>query len=216
MGMITLIGGEKGGTGKSTLATNLAAWQAHRGKDVLIVDADKQGTASNWASNRAEHAKVLSVHCVQKHGNLCHSLSDLKGRYESILIDAGGRDSEELRSAMVVADKVVSPLKASQSDLWTVQHLSELVTLARGLNPKLKAAVVISMASPHPRISETQDAEEMLREFRNTLSRSKTVIHERKAYRDAMVEGMGVVEMKDDKALQEIEALAKEVYRGKI
>ncbi len=52
--MVILIGGEKGGTGKTTIATNLAALRALAGHDVLLVDTDSQGSASYWASSRDE------------------------------------------------------------------------------------------------------------------------------------------------------------------
>ena len=213
--MLVLIGGEKGGTGKSTLATNLAAWLACHGKDVLVLDSDRQATSANWATERSQCAALPTVHCVQRHGNLAAAINDLKTRYEEVIIDAGGRDSEELRSAMVVAEVILSPVRPSQSDLWTVAHLAKLVSLAKGLNPKLVAYALISMAPTHHLITETKDATELLAEFR-ALRLATTVISERKAYRDAMYSGRSVVEMSDPKASREIEALAQEIYRGQI
>jgi chromosome partitioning protein len=210
--MIVLIGGEKGGTGKSTLATNLSAWLAVAGRDVLLLDADRQSTSANWAAERHQHAALPPVHCVQRYGNLFHSVQDLRTRYQDIVIDAGGRDSEELRSAMVLADKLYSPAKASQSDLWTIDHLAKLVELARGFNPRLEARVMISMAPTNPRINEERDAAEMLAEFSERLMLSRCITRERKAYRDAMKEGCGVVEQADPKATHEIDSIAQEIY----
>ena len=59
--MIILIGGEKGGTGKTTLSTNIAAKLALEGEDVLLVDTDKQGSASAWAATRDELEDVTRV-----------------------------------------------------------------------------------------------------------------------------------------------------------
>jgi chromosome partitioning protein len=139
-------------------------------------------------------------------------VQDLRTRYEYVVIDAGGRDSEELRFAMVLADKLYSPAKASQSDLWTVEHLVRLVELARGFNPRLEARVLISMAPTNPRINEEHDAVEMLAEFTERLAPSRNVTRERKAYRDAMGQGKGVIEMNDNKAINEIALIAKEIY----
>ncbi len=213
--MITLIGGEKGGSGKSTLATNLAVWFAHAGRDVLLLDADQQGTSALWATERSEHPELPTVHCVQRHGNIFAAVKDLAERYEEVVIDAGGRDSEELRSAMVIAHKLYSPLRPSQSDLWTVAHVEQLVRLARGMNPELEAYAVLSMAPTNPRVNEADEATAMLAEF-DELAMSGAVIRDRKAFRDAMCAGAGVVELGDPKAARELETFAQEVYGGQV
>lgn len=98
---IIVFGGEKGGTGKTTLATNIAAMLARQGKDVLLLDTDRQGTASFWATVREEEAVEPRVACVQKFGKgLPAQVRDLAERYDEIVIDAGGRDSMELRYAL--------------------------------------------------------------------------------------------------------------------
>lgn len=210
--MIVLIGGEKGGTGKSTLATNLCAFLAVAGQDVLLLDADRQATSAAWAAERDQHPELPPVHCLQRYGNLYAAVQDLRSRYAHLVIDAGGRDSEELRSAMALADKLYSPAKASQSDLWTIEHLARLVDLARAFNTRLEARVLISMAPTNPRINEERDATEMLSEFNERIRLSRHLTRERKVYRDAMGEGKGVVEMADTKARNEIALIAQEIY----
>src|SRR5258708_2604751 len=119
--MIILIGGEKGGTGKTTLSTNLAAYMVKNELDVLLIDTDKQGSASAWCAVRDENTEVLRVPCMQKFGNsLIKEIKDLSTRYTNIIIDAGGRDSVELRAAMTIADKMYIPIQASQFDVWTI------------------------------------------------------------------------------------------------
>lgn len=211
--MILLIGGEKGGTGKSTLATNLAVWLARAQKDVLLLDADRQSTAAFWATERGSQDDLPPVHCVQRYGNLLRPLQDLRGRYTEIVVDAGGRDSEELRSAMVVADKIYSPVRASQSDLWTVTHMDELLGLAKAMNPEVQGRLVLSMAPTNPRVNEAEDAAEMLTEVEH-FQKSDAVVRDRKAFRDAMCAGRGVVELSDPKATAEVHELALEIYGG--
>ena len=213
--MIVLLGGEKGGTGKSTLATNLCVWLAHQKHDVLLLDADRQSTSANWASARAEDESLPVVHCVQNYGNLVPALKDLESRYEHIVVDAGGRDSEELRSALVACDRLFVPLRASQSDLWTVEHMAELVRLAKSLNPYLEAFSVLSMAATNPRIRESEEAAQMLADY-DILPLVSRAIHDRKAYRDAMCEGKGVVEKNDAKAKAEFEQFAMEVINEQV
>lgn len=209
--MIVLFGGEKGGTGKSTLATNLAVWLAKKERDAIIVDTDRQMTASNWVDRRNAFEGLITVHCAEKHGNVFHALQDLNKRYDEVIVDAGGRDSEELRTALVAADMIYVPLKASQPDLETSVHMNELVKLARGMNEKLKAHLVISMAPTNPVIHEAQEAQELFSELPE-FKPSNVVICERKVYRDAMSDGRGVIEMGNAKAIAEIDALAKEIY----
>ena len=120
--MIILIGGEKGGTGKTTLATNMAAMRALAGRDVLLIDTDPQGSANYWAQNRDEEEISPRVACVQKFGKgLPAEVKDLAVRYQDIIIDAGGRDSVELRSAMVIADQAYIPIQPSQFDIWDAE-----------------------------------------------------------------------------------------------
>jgi chromosome partitioning protein len=209
--MIVLFGGEKGGTGKSTLATNLAVWLARQGRDVLLVDTDLQRTASHWVDRRNALNGFATVHCAERHGNVFHALRDLAKRYDEVVADAGGRDSEELRTALVGVHKVYVPLKASQPDLETSLHMNELVKLARGMNPNLQASAIISMAPTNPVINEAREAMELLSEL-HEFALSKTIVRERKVYRDAIAEGRGVLEMDNEKAIAEIEALGKEIY----
>jgi len=209
--MILLLGGEKGGTGKSTIAVNLSVWLANAGIDVLLIDTDMQRTASHFIERRNQLGALPKVHCTEKHGNVFDSVRDLSTRYEHIIIDAGGRDSEELRTAMVASHLLYCPLKASQPDIETSVHMNELVKLARGLNPQLQARLLLSMAPTNPVIHETEQAQRVLTELPQ-FTLSNTIIRERKVYRDAMSDGRGVVEMNNDKATAEITALALEIY----
>jgi chromosome partitioning protein len=208
--MIVLLGGEKGGTGKSTLATNLAVWLARQGRDVILVDTDRQRTASHWVDRR-NASGLVTVHCAEKHGNVFYAVRDLAKRYDEVIVDAGGRDSEELRTALVAAQLVYVPLKASQPDLETSLHMNELIQLARGMNPGLKARALLSMAPTNPVINEATEAGELLAELPELVP-SGVIVRERKVYRDAIAEGRGVMEMDNAKAIAEIEALAREIY----
>ena len=216
--MIVLIGGEKGGTGKTTLATNLAARRSSEGATVMLVDTDKQGSASYWAAIREEAGELPRVSCVQVFGkSVTAQVSDLAEHYEEIIIDAGGRDSTELRSAMVVADRLFIPVQASQFDVWTIERMDELVGQAQGINAALEAAVVINRASPHPQVHESEEARDILEEHEN-LQFSGVVVHDRIAFRRAASEGVSVWEMEtpDAKACAEIDALYNAIYTSEV
>jgi len=212
--MIILIGGEKGGTGKTTLATNLAAMRALAGRDVLLLDTDPQGSANYWTQTRDEENITPRVACIQKFGKgLPKEVQDLATRYQDIIIDAGGRDSVELRSALVVAEKAYIPIQPSQFDIWTLNQMDELVEAAKGFNPEIRAFVVISRSSTNPSVHESDDTEKLLDDF-DHLGLAKGLIRDRIAYRKAAKEGQAVVELKpkDQKAVSEMETLYQEVF----
>lgn len=177
--MIVLIGGEKGGTGKSTIATNLAAVHAINGKDVILVDADKQASSAAWSASRDENEFVPRVPCVQKLGKALHlEIRELEKRYETVIVDCGGRDSIELRSAMLVADRFFSPIKPSQYDAWTLDNLDTIVTQAQVINPNLTPCIFINQANPNPRLTEVQDVQDFILGFKN-LKLAESVIRDR-------------------------------------
>lgn len=211
---IILVGGEKGGTGKTTLATNLAALRALAGRDVLLIDTDVQASASYWAQSRDEGKVPPRVACIQKFGNgLQAAVQDLARRYQDILIDAGGRDSVELRVGLVVAERAFIPIQASQFDIWTLGRMDDLVRTAQGFNPALQAWVVISRASTHPAVTETMEAQSLLSDFEH-LRLAKALIRDRITYRKAAREGLCVEEMQpaDPKAVEEMQGLFREVF----
>lgn len=204
--MVILIGGEKGGTGKTTLATNLATMFVTQGRDILLVDTDKQGSASYWSAMRDESKEVSRIACVQKFGkSIPAEIADLKKRYGNIIVDAGGRDSVELRAAMVVADRFYVPVQASQFDVWTISTMDELIAQAKALNPGLDAWVIVNRTSTHPNVSEAQEARELMEDFEN-LNLCEFYVYDRIAYRHAAKSGLGVVELEkgDKKAVEEM------------
>ena len=209
--MILLIGAEKGGVGKSTLATNLAVHLAHSNIDVVLLDTDSQATCARFVERRNEAGLTPAVHCVQRTGDVSAALRDLASRYQVVIVDAGGRDSRELRTAASVANLMITPIRASQADLETLPKVNELVGLARGFNPDLQAYAVLAQAPSNPVIREVEDARELLTDF-DQLELSSTVIRDRKVYRDALLAGKGVVEMDNGQAKAEIQLLAQEFF----
>ena len=152
--------------------------------------------------------------CIQKFGKgLQTEVRDLATRYQDLIIDAGGRDSVELRSALVAAERVYIPIQPSQFDIWTLGRMDELVKTVQGFNPKVRAWVVISRASTNPSVSEAVEARALLGDFEN-LRLANAVIRDRIAYRKAARDGLGVEELTpaDPKAREEMRALFQEVF----
>lgn len=211
---ILLVGGEKGGTGKTTIATNLAAVRASTGRDVVLIDTDPQGSAAYWCAVRDQSGDASRIACIQLHGrSIARQIQDTAQRYEDVIVDAGGRDSVELRAALTVADYVLTPIQASQFDTWTLEAMSELITQAGALNPNLYAAVCINRASSNPRVTETPEAQDLANDY-EALVLLKATLHDRIAYRNAARAGLGVTEANGDaKAAREIEELHQEIYQ---
>ena len=210
--MIVLVGSRKGGAGKSTLASCISVELAKRG-DVLLVDADAQTTAATWAGDREDAGHQPLVPCVQKLGNIRASVLDLDKRYDYIVIDAAGRDSQELRTAMTCADVLLCPFRPSQADLDTAEGLSDIIEQARDFNASLRVCAVLTMCPTHPNNPEIQDSRDYLADFPN-LPVLDPVVYDRKAYRDALSVGRGATEHTDPKAKGEIEALTEALLNG--
>lgn len=211
--MIIVIGGEKGGTGKTTICTNIASIMTREGSDLLIIDTDKQGSASAWSALRDENTQVKRIPCIQKFGStIATEINDLRKRYDDIIIDAGGRDSVELRGAMAVADIIYIPIQASQFDVWTLGAMDSLLTQATTFNARLKAIAVINRASTNPSVSETKETIEIFEDFKN-LRLSNCIIRDRIVYRKAARSGLAVDELEnsDSKARDEIKSLLREL-----
>lgn len=216
--MIILIGGEKGGTGKTTIATNLATMRTKKANNLLLIDTDKQPTASYWCSLREDRQVEPRIASIQKFEKAVRTETlALKTKYEDIIIDAGGRDSPELRSALLVVEKAIFPLRPSQFDLWTLDRMNTLVQTAQEFNEKLQAFIVINQVSPHPNVKEVEEAKALIQEFAY-LTLLKTHLCERIAYRKAAMHGMAVTEYKpqDNKAIEEIVNLYQEVFNEQI
>lgn len=211
--MIILVGNEKGGVGKSTIAVNICEELACSSKDIILVDADRQSTAARWAADRAEHNDLPQVPCVQKYENIRDTLLDLDKRYEYVIVDAAGRDSRELRTGMLAADILLMPFRPSQPDLDVLPNLTEIITQAKDLNPKLKTLAFLNQVPTNPFVKEAEEAQECLEDYPE-IKLLNTIIRDRKIFRDAMSEGIGVIGMNNDKAKDEIRNLVKELLEN--
>ena len=212
---ITVFGGEKGGTGKTTLATNIAAMLALKGKDVLLLDTDRQGTASFWATVREEEKIEPRVACVQKFGKgLPAQVRDLAERYDEIVIDAGGRDSMELRYALGVADRAYIPVQPFQFDIWTIRQMDTLVEMAKGLNDNLAAFIVLNRVATNPTIREDRETRDFITQEKfQHLTLAEAMARDRISFRKAARDGLSVVEWgQDSKAINEMNQLYREIY----
>lgn len=154
---ILLVAGQKGGGGKTTTAVNLAIWRKRQGRDVLLIDGDHQQSATTWARRRAELPDIdVRVPCVAVYGRtLANEVRNLASKYDDIVIDVAGHKSEEFLSAMGVAHRMLTPVRASQFDLDTMLEVDNLVAMMRAINPDLDARWFINQATTHAMAKES-------------------------------------------------------------
>lgn len=211
--MITVIGGNKGGSGKTTTAINIAVALAKKGKDVCLINADLQRTAAKWHAERETSGMQPAITLIEKFDNITQTLRALDEKYDHIIVDVAGRNSREFITGGVVAHQIIAPLQCSQPDLDTLVELQQQIEAMRDLNPDLKVFCLQSMATTNPvlRGNERREFLEYLEEF-PTISTMETVICFRKIYRDSMSTGIGVLETDNESAKSEIEQLINEVF----
>ncbi|WP_454854043.1 nucleotide-binding protein [Rhizobium binxianense] len=200
----------KGGVGKTTIAVHLATMLAKQGSETLLIDGDPQGSAASWAAWRRDNpdfspsptTTCLTGKAVFNEGKA------LAGGFGNVVLDAGGRDTAGLRSALLLAQRAVIPVGASNLDAAAMTDLLTVVELARDYNPDLDVRVLLNRVDPR-----TKDTAEML-DFlaEQKLAVMSARVCERVAFRRAIGEGATVQELRrDNAAAAEIEAFFKEV-----
>lgn len=211
--MVYAVASEKGGVGKTTIAFQLSVLLAQKNRDVLLIDADPQGSALEVASVRDEEGHKPSITCVSITGKgLAGEVRKLLEKYQDIVIDCGGRDTAALRSSLLVAQKVVVPVLPGQLDAWTLDTMDEIVEQAQGFNPDLKGFVFLNKVDTNPKIQIAESVATFAKDLK-TLKLMNSRMGYRVAYRRAIAEGMAVTEMsKSDKtAISEVENFYNEV-----
>lgn len=211
--MIIVAGGIKGGSGKTTVATHLAVMRALEGRDVLLIDADDQETATDFTALRNERQPEGAGYTSIKLTGASVRTETLRlaKKYDDIVIDTGGRDTTSQRAALTVADKLIVPFVPRSFDVWTLEKVASLVEEMRAANLQLKAFVFLNRADPQGR--DNDEAAELLREAVG-LEFLDTPIGTRKAFGNAASQGLAVTELKqqDLKATQEIDALFRYLF----
>jgi len=217
--MIVVCGGIKGGSGKTTAATNLAIIRASEGHDVLLIDADDQETSSEFTQLRSEKVGNAGYTSIKLTGAAVRTQTlRLSEKYSDIVIDTGGRDTTSQRGALAVADLLLVPFLPRSFDVWTLDRVAELLADMQPVNPTLKAATFLNRADS--RGQDNEDTAEVLREKakNSALQFSNVTLVNRKAFSNAAAGGLAVTELKpvDPKACEEIMELYRYVFNTNV
>ena len=218
--MLLVIGGIKGGVGKTMLATNLCQMRAKDGYKVLLVDADEQGSAYDWSLQREESGRSIKTLdsnyatfvTVCLSGKAVYSnLIKMRGDYDDIIVDTGGRDTTSQRAALCDADKFLIPFKPRSIDIWTVGHVRRIINECT--NHKMKSYTMINQADPKGK--DNEDALGVLSEYEE-FECLPIYIGNRKAFCNAAANGLAVHELipKDERACKEMKDLYDNIYRN--
>jgi len=217
--MIVTVGNTKGGTGKTTFAVQIALARQADGRTVLLIDADRQGSAQKVMTMRAESGhKPLA--CVQlADGRLLRAqLAPLAEQHDDTVIDAGGHDSEAFRVAMLRSDLLVVPVQPRALDAWELEVLAGMIDRAQlaredeGRRP-LRVLAALSLADPGDN-RDNRDTIAALHELPQ-FTVAEAVVRRRKAVANAMATGLAIPEWRplDQQAWDEIRLLTSNVFR---
>lgn len=211
--MIVVAEGIKGGSGKTTVTTHLTILRAAEQRDVLLIDADDQETATDFTMLRNErHPERVGYTSIKLTGVAVRTETlRLAKKYQDVIIDTGRRDTTSQRAALAVADLLLVPFVPRSFDVWTIEKVAALVAEMRTANPKLVAFTFLNRADP--RGLDNEGAAEILRETEG-LTFLHTPLGNRKAFANAAAQGLAVTELKpaDPKATEEIQILARYVF----
>lgn len=205
--MLYTIANTKGGVGKTTVAVHLATMLA-RTSPTLLIDGDPQASAASWAAWRRESGRTPSPTTTALTGKaILEEGKSLSAGFAHTVVDVGGRDSAGLRASLLLAQRAIIPVGASNLDAAAMTDLMEIVDLAREYNSALDVRVLLTRIDPR-----TKDAGEMLEFLKEQgLSVLAARICERVAVRRAIGEGAIAQEIgKDPAATSELEAFFKE------
>ena len=206
--MVVSVLNPKGGTGKTTLATNISRALQGAG-DVLLLDVDPQQSAQEWAEhNPPDYPAVLGVQA----GRLLQTLPQVTGRYDHVVIDGAAlMEGRMLSNAVKVADTVLIPVQPSGLDVWGVADLVELVHTRQALTDgRPRAAFLVSRQVQGTRFAAGLQG----RLEQMALPVFSARLTQRIAFAEAASVGMSVLDYRPrGKAAAEVRAITHELMR---
>lgn len=213
-GKVVVVASTKGGVGKTTLSLNIAIARALQGRDVWLINGDRQDTASTAIAIRGEAGRqppIATAHYPDGSA-LRTQLLHQRDKFQDIVIDVGGRDSTALRAALSLADLVLVPFQPRSFDTWAVADIAALIEDARATTGRpVESFGFLNMADTAG--SDNREAAETLSDY-PAIKYLDTPIRRRKSIASSAGQGMSVLEHlpRDEKAIAELNALINAIY----
>lgn len=202
--MIISILNQKGGSGKTTIAINLAHAISLKNKNILIADSDPQGSARDWSN--VKDGEILTVIGLDR-PSLNKDISQIKKNYDYIIIDGAPQLSTHTAAAIKSSDIILIPVMPSAFDLWAITDLVDAIKTKQAMGSNLKAFIIISRVVKNTKIS--QEVRDVVIEYGLPLLNSFTT--QRVSYPYSAAKGLTVFHTQDQKAQAEINAIIKEL-----
>jgi chromosome partitioning protein len=209
--MIVAFLNQKGGVGKTTLSLHVAGAWAARGRRVIVIDADPQGSALDWSEQRAREGlpRLFGVLGLARDTLHVEAPAIARGVHH-VLIDGSPRIAPLMRSAMLAADLVVVPAQPSPFDGWASGEILRLLQEARVYRPQLAARLALNRCGARTVIAR-ETAKALTKHEPPVLAAR---VGQRVVFADAARTGRLVSEVsRSDLAVREIDALAAEIER---
>jgi chromosome partitioning protein len=188
--MIIAVVNQKGGCGKTTIATNLAAMFAGEGREVLLVDADpEQRSAMNWCADRPDTLPKIHASSLPAR-NLRKDADSLRAKWEVIIIDGGARVTEHAHAAVAAADWLIIPVKPSKVDLDATAQFLDIVQADMAKRDTLAGGVILNQVQEGTAIGNA--ARQQITEWDFPIFDS--VLHSYVAFTEAVWQGQSVFE----------------------
>jgi chromosome partitioning protein len=201
-----LVINSKGGSGKTTVATNLASYYAHHGQQTVLMDYDPQGSTMQWLRLRPPYLnQIHGADASRRKGNVIRSWQMvIPHGTQKLIIDApAGVDGILLQELVQKADSIVIPVAPSPVDIHaTSDFIKDLFLIGKIRFHKTELAVIANRVRSHGTLYEP------LKRFLESLSIPFiTTLTDTDNFIDAMGKGMGIVEMDFEQTLTERMAL---------